>query len=487
MQKTYRGLRLSVIYLLLVGIPCALVLAILWSLRGLRAPEHFDSLSKLPSRVGSYALPPAESILQLAIVLVVARLMGTVFQKIRQPRVVGEMAAGILLGPSLLGAVAPKVYATLFSPVNIASLVFVSHIGLVLFMFIVGMSVDLNEFRRVGHAAVLISQVGMIVPFAFASLLALALYTRFAGNGVEFVPFALFLGAAMSITAFPVLARILTEQRLLSTPLGSLTVASAAAGDVTGWCLLTFIVVISRRSATHELPWLSLLGVIAFGLLMFTYVRRALPRLARKVCADGVLVDNHVALILILLLVSAWITNYLGVHLLFGAFMAGAIMPRDANLIMQLRDKFESITVTLFLPLFFTSVGLSTDIGVLRGGNLWAYCIAIICVATVGKFGGCFVAARMIGVPWRDAAAIGLLMNTRGLMELVILNLGLEIGVISPPLFSMMVLMALVTTIMTTPFLEWIYPAKRAALSQVTVNRFESFTMDDATQEGEAL
>jgi Kef-type K+ transport system membrane component KefB len=407
-------------------------------------------------------------ILQVTIVLAVARLLGILFQKMRQPRVVGEMTAGIVLGPSLLGSLAPNVYSLIFPASSLASLLAASQIGLVLFMFLVGLSLDVKEVRKNGHAAILISHVSIIIPFALASMLAVVLYHRLSDDRVDFVTFALFLGAAMSITAFPVLARILTEQNLLHTQVGVLTIACAAVDDVTGWCSLACIIVLVRTGQIHRPVWFTIGGACSFTLLMIVGVRRALQRLTRRLDSRGFLGDDQLALILFLLLSSALMTEYLGVHLLFGAFLMGSIMPKDSRLIHSIQDKFESLTVTLLVPLFFAATGLRTSIGLMSGVVMWAYCIVIVLVASAGKLGGCMIAARSLGASWRTAGAVGLLMNTRGLMELVILNIGLDIGVISPMLFSMMVLMALVTTFMTTPLLEWIYPAKIGAAGNET-------------------
>ena len=399
-------------------------------------------------------------VLQIAVILVAARVVGFVFQKINQPQVMGEMVAGILLGPSLLGWLAPGISAALFPPVSLAYLNALSQVGLVVFMFVVGLALNPTELHGYGHAAVLTSHVSIVAPFCLGGLTALYLYPRLSDDGVTFTGFALFMGAAMSITAFPVLARILTERGLVRSRMGTLAIACAAVDDVTGWCILAYIVVLVRVTHASRSAWVTIGGSILYVLVMLFVVRRLLPAFERAFRKRGELSDNLVAVIVVLVLVSALATEWLGIHLLFGAFLMGAIMPKTPDFVSYLLHKFESVTVVLLLPLFFAFTGLRTRIGVGGGRAIWFYSALVIVVAITGKLGGSMFAARLAGMPWREAASLGILMNTRGLMELVILNIGLDIGVISPAMFSIMVLMALVTTFMTTPLLEWVYPAR---------------------------
>ena len=399
-------------------------------------------------------------VLQIAVILVAARLVGFLFQKIHQPQVMGEMVAGILLGPSLLGWLAPGVSAALFPPASLGYLNALSQVGLVVFMFVVGLALNPSELRGYGHAAVLTSHVSIVAPFCLGGLTALYLYPRLSDDGVTFTGFALFMGAAMSITAFPVLARILTERGLLRSRMGTLAIACAAVDDVTGWCILAYIVVLVRVTHAARPAWVTIAGSLAYVLIMVFVVRRILPAFEREFRKRDRLSDNLVAVIVVLVLVSALATEWLGIHLLFGAFLMGAIMPKTPEFTHYLLNKFESVTVVLLLPLFFAFTGLRTRIGVGSGGAIWFYSALVIVVAITGKLGGSMFAARLAGMPWREAASLGILMNTRGLMELVILNIGLDIGVISPAMFSIMVLMALVTTFMTTPLLEWVYPTR---------------------------
>lgn len=430
--------------------------------------------------------PLALLLLQIAVVLTVARLVGIAFRRIGQPQVVGEMVAGILLGPSLLGAVAPAVYAGLFPPESLPSLNVLSQVGLVLFMFLIGLEFDPAMLRGNGRTAVVTSYSSIVVPFALGLALSAYLYTHLAGPGhtgadgvtrpVGFWPFALFIGSAMSVTAFPVLARILTERNLLSTRLGALTIACAAVDDVTAWSLLALVTAVATASSTSGLV-VTLGGTVVYALAMVFALRPALGRLEKAYATRGRLSNDVLGLVLVLLLLSAFATEELGVHALFGAFVLGAVMPKEHGFVHALTMRLESLTVVLLLPLFFAFTGLKTSVGLLNSPLLWAEAALILAVAVAGKFIGGAFASRWTGLSWREASALGILMNTRGLMELVFLTVGLELGVISPPLFAMMVLMALTTTFMTTPALDRIMPAsvirqQRADGSEGAVDRF---------------
>jgi Kef-type K+ transport system membrane component KefB len=398
-------------------------------------------------------------VLQIAVIIVVARAVGILFRQIGQPQVMGEMVAGILLGPSLLGWVAPAASAALFPPSSLGYLNALSQVGLILFMFLVGLDLNPTELKKEKHAAILTSHVSIVVPFFLAALLALYLYPRLSDESVSFTGFALFMGAAMSITAFPVLARILTERNLQRTTLGTVALACAAVDDVTGWCVLAYIVIVVRAHQSAHPLWITLAGSFSFALVMIYGVRRLLGGFEVTFRKQRHLSENLIALIVLSAFLSAFITEWLGIHVLFGSFLMGAIMPKDRAFVRYLTSKLESTAVVLLLPLFFALTGLRTSISLVKGPAMWSCCALIILVAIAGKFGGSMIAARIAGMPWREAAGLGVLMNTRGLMELVILNIGFEIRVISPALFSMMVLMALVTTFMASPLLQWIYPA----------------------------
>jgi len=400
-------------------------------------------------------------ILQVGTILVAARVVGIIFRKfLYQPQVVGEMAAGIILGPSLLGWAAPGVSGYLFPPASLPFLSSVSQVGLLIYMFLVGLEFDTRLMRGRGHAAVVTSHVSIIAPFFLGSLVALFLYSRLSDESVSFVGFSLFMGASMSVTAFPVLARILTERNLTRTRVGAVTIACAAVDDITAWSILAIVVAIVRASSMHTPLWLTLAGSAAYLLFVIFVVRRALRWLETYYRNRGRLTQDMVGITLLLVLASAWTTEWLGIHALFGAFAMGAVMPKKSRFVHDLMEKLEDLTVVLFLPIFFAFAGLKTSIGLVSGPEMWAYAGLCLLVAVAGKFGGSTIAARLTGLSWRESGALGVLMNTRGLMELVILTIGLELGVISPALYTMLVMMALITTAMTTPLLELIYPAR---------------------------
>ncbi|MGZ5459581.1 MAG: cation:proton antiporter domain-containing protein [Thermoanaerobaculia bacterium] len=383
----------------------------------------------------------ALTLLQIVLIVASGRAMGMLLRRLGQPAVIGEIAAGIFLGPSLFGAVAPDAFAAVFPASSIPTLFSLSQIGLILFMFLVGLEFAPELVRARRHTVVVISHVSIIVPFILGTGLAVYLYPRVSDPGVAYRSFVLFLGTAMSITAFPVLARILAERDLLKTKMGSTVIACAAVDDVTAWCILAFVVMLARAGEPMQFA-LQLLLLAAYVAAMLFLVR---PRLRKP--------SLFVALLLVF--ASAWATELLGIHALFGAFLAGAIMPREAALNETLSGHIRGLTTVVFLPLFFAVTGLRTNIGSLATPELWLCCALVLVVAIAGKFGGAAASARAVGFPWREAAAIGALMNTRGLMEMVVVNVGLEIGVVSPSLYTMIVIMALVTTAMTTPLLMW--------------------------------
>jgi len=403
-------------------------------------------------------------LLQLVVILVTARLAGRVFRMMGQPQVIGEMAAGLALGPSLLGVVSPEGVAWLFPVDSLAPLSALSQLGVLLYMFAVGLRLDLTLLRDRARAAVFTSHASIAVPFALGAALSPWLHASLAPPGVPLLPFALFLGAAMSVTAFPVLARILTERNLLGTRVGSVAIASAAVDDVTAWCILAAVVAVARADAGPSTAgWQFAMTILSSGVyvtLMVTVGRRLLAGLERELARRGVRMNAQlVSAAIIVALASAWVTESLGIHALFGAFLAGTIMPRAGvngapGVAVQIADRVEDVVGAVLLPVFFALTGLRTSIGLLDNPGLLGVAVLILIVAVSGKLGGSAVAARLAGMTWRDALAVGALMNTRGLMELVILNVGLEIGVITPTLFAMMVLMALTTTMMTSPLLR---------------------------------
>jgi Kef-type K+ transport system membrane component KefB len=397
---------------------------------------------------------------QICVILIASYAVGWLLKKVNQPQVVGEMVAGVLLGPSLLGWVAPGFSAAVFPPQGLGAMYLLSQVGLLLFMFMVGLELDTKKLRKMGHIAVVVSHTSIIVPFGLGVLLATYLYPRVADQNVPFIAFALFIGVAMSITAFPVLARILSERNLLGTKLGTLSIACAAVDDVTAWCLLAVIIAVVRASF-NQLPLWQMLAALALYLGLMIFAVKPLARnLVAKHASSGVN-DKTVALLLMFMFASSLATEWLGIHALFGAFFAGVMMPKGNGFAETVRRKFRPLVVVLLIPLFFAYTGLRTSIGLIHGSEMIFYCALVLIVAVAGKFGGSTVAARVMGRPWREASAIGILMNTRGLVELVVLNIGLEIGVLTRPLFSIMVIMAVTTTLMTTPLLSWVHGASR--------------------------
>ncbi len=405
--------------------------------------------------------PIALILVQVTLVLMVSRLMGILFARLHQPQVVGEMIAGIMLGPSLFGLLFPATFAAVFpkDPAAMAGVNILAQVGVIFFMFLIGLELDPKLIRNRGHAAVVISHVSIIAPFLLGASLTLLLYPRVFNQQMPYTSVALFMGASMSITAFPVLARILTERNLHKTAIGAVTITCAAVDDVTAWCMLAFVVAVARSTGTGPAT-LTAVKAVAYVIVMFFAVRPFLRRLQAVHDRQGTLSQNVVATIFLLTLVSAYTTEAIGIHALFGAFLMGAVMPKGTQFVRTLSAKLEDYTVVFLLPLFFAFTGLRTQIGLLNSGPLWMCTLLIIFVACLGKFGGSTLAARACGMSWRESSAIGILMNTRGLMELVILNIGLELGVITPAVFAMMVIMALVTTGLTTPVLQLITTRK---------------------------
>jgi Kef-type K+ transport system membrane component KefB len=401
--------------------------------------------------------PLALIILQSCVIIVAARLVGALARRIGQPAVIAEVIAGILLGPSLLGRVAPHLEAALFREASLPGLSLLSQVGLVFFMFLIGLELDPKLLRGRGASSFAISAAGILVPFTLGALCALEIFATQAAPGVRKASFTLFMGIAMSITAFPVLARILSERKLIRTNLGSIALACAAADDVTAWCLLAFVVsFVHAKGLLAALVTSTEAGAFA-GFMLFA-VRPLLARLAARITTRENLTQNVMALTFVLLFASALISELIGIHALFGAFLFGAIMPRQGDYAHALAERLEDFVVVALLPLFFAYSGLRTELGLVVSVQDWLLCLILILVACLGKFGGSFSVARLTGMNTRDSAALGVLMNTRGLMELIVLNIGLDLGVISPKIFTMMVLMALVTTVMTTPLLKLVAP-----------------------------
>lgn len=395
--------------------------------------------------------------LAVAIVIIAARGAGLLFARIRQPRVVGEIVAGIVLGPSVVGAYFPEVTNYLF-PAEVTSILrALANLGLIFFMFLIGLELDHRLMRGSGRTALLVSHVSIVVPFALGLLLAVSLYPLL-GSG-DFLGFGLFLGAAMAITAFPVLARILTDTGIHRTRLGALAITCAAVGDLTAWCILAVVVgIVTSAGAGSALVTIGLSAV--FVVVMLFGVRPLIARLADVHEARGRLSPPVMAALLIALLLASWMTEEIGIHAIFGAFLLGAVMPRSPRLTAEITEKLEDVTVLLLLPIFFAVMGLSTRFDLLDRPELWLAAALVLAVAVLGKWGGSMIAARVTGQGWRHSAALGILMNARGLTEIVILTIGRDLGIISPAMFTIMVLMALITTFMATPLLSLVYPRR---------------------------
>ncbi|MDR7131315.1 Kef-type K+ transport system membrane component KefB [Algoriphagus sp. 4150] len=422
--------------------------------------EFIDSLAH------NLGHPLAILLAQIVTIILVARFFGWICKKIGQPTVIGEIIAGIVLGPSFIGLHFPEFSTTLFPPDSLGNLQFLSQIGLILFMFVIGMELDLKVLKNKAHDAVVISHASIIIPFALGMGLAYYIYQSFAPTGVQFSSFALFLGIAMSITAFPVLARIVQERSLHKTRLGTLVITCAAADDITAWCLLAAVIAIVKAGS-----FVSALYIIAMAalyvLLMIKVVRPFLTRIGNLHQTKESLSKPIVAIFFLTLIISSYATEVIGIHALFGAFMAGAIMPENIKFRNIFIEKVEDVALVLLLPLFFVFTGLRTEIGLLNDPYLWKVTSLIILIAVVGKFLGSAIAAKFVGQNWKDSLVIGALMNTRGLMELVVLNIGYDLGVLTPEIFAMMVIMALVTTFMTGPALDlfnWVFKSKGAEI-----------------------
>lgn len=399
--------------------------------------------------------PLAILLLQIITIIVAARIFGFLCKKIRQPTVIGEIIAGIVLGPSFVGMYFPEFSSFLFPAKSLGNLQFLSQIGLILFMFIIGMELDLKVLKNKARDAVVISHASIIFPFTLGIGLAYFLYQGFAPARINFLSFSLFMGIAMSITAFPVLARIVQERGLTKTRLGTVVITCAAADDITAWCMLATVIAIVKAGSIISTLYIVLMA-IAYVVIMVKVVQPFLKRMGDKYSSKESLSKPVVAAFFVVLLLSSYATEVIGIHALFGAFMAGAIMPSNVRFRSLFIEKTEDVSTVLLLPLFFVFTGLRTQIGLLNEPHLWWICVAIIGVAVTGKFVGSALAARFVGQSWRESLSIGALMNTRGLMELIVLNIGYDLGVLSPEIFAMLVLMALITTFMTGPALDLI-------------------------------
>lgn len=390
-------------------------------------------------------------LLQIIVVIAIAKLFAEIFRRFGQPPVMGEMIAGIVLGPSVLGLIWPQAMTFLFPPASMATLGLLSQIGVILFMLVVGMELDIQHLREKASSAIMVSHVSIVAPFLLGASLSLVLFPYLAPANTSFTAFALFIGIAMSITAFPVLARILEDRGLTQTHLGSIAIVCAAVDDVTAWCLLAIVIAIAQSHGLGSSIITLVLVVLFIGIMLFLVKPRIenLINVEREKHSKGLLAG-----IFAFVFACALITEGIGIHALFGAFLAGVVMPSNVAFRLYLKDRLEPFSSAALLPLFFAFTGLRTQIGLLNDWSSWLTCLGIILVAVAGKLGGSMLAARWTKMSWRDSFSLGVLMNTRGLVELVVLNIGYDLGILSGRIFAMMVIMALTTTFMTAPLLS---------------------------------
>jgi Kef-type K+ transport system membrane component KefB len=424
---------------------------------GLVAAAPVAAAAGGPSAAASF--PLVRVLVALVTILAAAQVAGRLFARIGQPPVVGEIVAGLLLGPSALGAIAPGATAWLLPPSVGPVLSVLSQVGVILYMFLVGLELDTDLLRRRTHASVAISHASIVAPFLLGTALALLLYRRLAAGGVPFTAFALFCGVAMSVTAFPVLARILVSRGLASSSIGVVALGCAAVDDVTAWCLLAVVVGVVNADLSSASLTFGLTA--AYVALMLAVVRPGLGRALDR--RGGDVTRTVLAVVLVAVLLSSLATELIGIHAIFGAFLMGAVIPPRSRIAREIVHRLEDLVVVLLLPIFFAYTGTRVKIGLLASPVEWLLCALVVVTACAGKFGGTALAARATGIGWRDAAALGTLMNTRGLVELVVLNIGLDLGVLSPTLFTMFVVMAVVTTAATSPILSLVLGPPRAA------------------------
>ena len=449
--STVEVVRVVAVYLATIVISVLLFFLIRSRGEGLIAPGVSGFGSAAPeTQIATFA----HVLLALLVVLAVSRLSRAVFRVMHQPAVIGEIVAGIMLGPSLLGYIAPGISSYLFPASLAPSLNLISQAGVVVFMFLIGLEFNPRLLMTRSHAALAISHASIIVPFLLGSSLALVIYPTYATGDVPFTVFAMFMGISLSVTAFPVLARILTERRLQATDVGTVALTCAAVDDATAWCLLAVFIGVAQAMTAQG--FFTAYLTIAYVMVMFGLVRPLFVRLVRRF-DDAVPSQGALALVMTGMLLSSLATEFIGIHAIFGAFLMGAIIPHDTRLARRLVDNLENVVVVVLLPMFFAFTGLRTQIGLINGASAWLLCGVLILLATLGKFGGSIFAARFTGMRWREAAILATLMNTRGLMELIVLNIGLDLKILSPALFAMLVIMALVTTFLTTPVLDLLY------------------------------
>jgi Kef-type K+ transport system membrane component KefB len=408
-------------------------------------------------------------LLQLIVIILAARLFAALFRRIGQPAVVGEIAAGLILGPSVLGRLFPDTFNAIFHPAVAGMpaelsnpllgwmLTTLSQLGLVLLLFLIGMEFDFSHLRRRGRSALTISVSGVALPFALGIGLALVMQPFVVGD-VSRLGFALFLGTALSITAIPILGRMMMELGITRTQLGALTISAAAVDDATGWILLAAVAAFARAEFNPGTSLLMVAQTVGFAVVMIFVAQPVLRSWARRTLrrGRGQIGLNTLAVLLAMLFSCAIVTNLIGIFAIFGAFFLGAVLSAEQEFCQAVSRRLRDFVTAFFLPIFFTYTGLRTDIGTLGSWELWLFCGGVLVAAIVGKLGGCGLAAWLSGLSAREAACIGTMMNCRALMELIVINVGYDLGIIPPSVFCMLVIMALVTTFMTTPVLLWL-------------------------------
>lgn len=430
------------------------------SLAGSTKPIRFNAAppidflhQTLDQFVSNIQHPVSIALLQIILIISIARVFSYIMRKMGQPAVLGEILAGIFLGPSLLGYLYQDAAHFIFPVESLKNLHSLSTIGLSLFMFIIGLDLDISIIKKRVQTALFVSHASIVVPFFFGVLLALFLYEDFAPANVSFLNFSLFLGISMSITAFPVLARIIQERGLSRTPLGIMAITCAATDDITAWCILAAVIAIAKAGSITSALFTIIISAIYVSGMIFI-VKPWLEALFTRYVKNNFIPRRLVALCFILLMSSAYVAEVIGIHALFGAFLAGVIMPHHASYRERLIEKIEDVSMLLFLPIFFAFTGLRTKLSLLLDDGLWVTCLVVFVTAVAGKIISTTLSARYMGQTWRNSMALGALMNTRGLMELVVLNIGYDLGIISPPMFVMLVVMAIGTTFMTGPLLS---------------------------------
>lgn len=415
------------------------------------------AVTPLLSQVRAEPLLIVHLLVALITIILVAKAFGRLFAWFKQPSVMGEVVAGIALGPSLLGLISPELLGFLLPHEIRPVLSSLAQLGIILFMFLVGVELDTGLVKKRGHAAIAIAHASMLTPFLFGSIVAFWLYPLFALPTTRFTTFAVFMGVALSITALPVLARMISDLNIANSPMATLTLTCAAIGDVTAWWLLALAIGLAQANL------IAVLITIFFTVLFYIVTVSFAPRLLKSI-GENLEQARHeqwaTTTLIVMILVVALCTELIGIHALIGPFLLGALVAKESVLAQRVTSKLEPLTATLLLPLFFAFTGMKTQIGLITTAEQWIWCLLLILIASVTKIGGATIAAKFSGIDWQDSLAIGVLMNTRGLMELIVLNIGLELNILSPTLFTMMVIMALVTTLITTPLFSFVTRSK---------------------------